>query len=195
MIMNPAKRRLTEILKDREYREAFVAAYVDESIPFQIRAMRSQKSRRWSQKDLAEKAGMKQARISLLENPNHKNCSIRILKQLAAAFDVALVVRFVPFSELAEWTLHLSSGSLEVPSFNDEEYFKDKAQSGVPRSISSAMADSPYFQDITEEGIASTLASGEGEFVIKDYLEPIRITSGSESFFPVNDDKDRRIAI
>lgn len=193
--MNPAKRRLTEILKDREYREAFVAAYVDESIPFQIRAMRSQKSRRWSQKDLAEKAGMKQARISLLENPNHKNCSIRILKQLAAAFDVALVVRFVPFSELAEWTLNLSSGSLEVPSFDDEEYFKDKGQPGVPRRISSAMADSPYFQDITEEGVASTSASGECEFVIKDYLEPIRITSGSESFFPVNDDKDRRIAI
>ena len=117
---------LKQRLKDKECRDAFVSAYVDETIPFQIRALRDQESRKWTQQDLANRAGMKQERISTLENPNYGSYSLRILKQLAATFDVALMVRFVPFSDLAEWKLHLSSDSLEVQSFDQEDYFKEK---------------------------------------------------------------------
>jgi len=111
-------------LKNKEHRDAFVSATADQTIPFQIRAMRSAKHRNWTQEELARRAGMKQERISACENPNYGNFSLRTLKQLAAAFDVALVVRFAPFSELAEWEINMSSESLEIPSFDQEDYFK-----------------------------------------------------------------------
>ena len=81
-----------------------------------------------TQEELAFHANMKQERISTLENPNYASYLLRILKQLAAAFDVALIVRFVPFGELAEWKLNLSSKSLEVPSFNNDRYFQAKKE-------------------------------------------------------------------
>ena len=40
----------------------------------------------------------------------------------AAAFDVALVVRFAPFSELVEWDAKLSSDSLDVKSYDQDSF-------------------------------------------------------------------------
>jgi transcriptional regulator with XRE-family HTH domain len=126
---------LKKRLRDKEHRDAFVSAYTDETIPFQIRALREQEDRRWTQEELASRAGMKQERISTVENPNYGSYSLRILKQLASAFDVALVVRFIPFSELAEWKLNLSSKSLEVPSFDEEDYFKENPMNQVATDL------------------------------------------------------------
>jgi len=111
---------IREILSNKEERDSYVSAYVDETIPFQIRAMRQTKSRNWTQKELAARAGMKQERISTCENPNYGRFSLRTLKQLAAAFDVALIVRFAPFSELVEWEANMSPKSLEIESFDEE---------------------------------------------------------------------------
>jgi transcriptional regulator with XRE-family HTH domain len=135
LVITNERELLKKRLKDKEHRDAFVSAYTDETIPFQIRAMREQKDRNWTQEDLATRAGMKQERISTLENPNYGSYSLRILKQLATAFDVALMVRFVPFSELAEWKLNLSSESLEVQSFDQEDYFKDKTENEVGTNL------------------------------------------------------------
>ena len=72
---------------------------------------------------------MKQSWVSNCENPKYDGFSLRTLKKFASAFDVGLVVRFAPFSELAEWELNMSPESLEVPSFEqEEEYFKEKAE-------------------------------------------------------------------
>lgn len=165
-----ARQKLRQSLRDKKRRDAFVSAYTGQTIPFQIRALREQEDRGWTQEELAAKAGMKQTRISVLENPNYERYSLKTLKQLASAFDVALMVRFVRFSELAEWTLNLSSGSLEVPSFEQEDYFKEDEQTGALPEASSAMtalADNPYFQKITD----SIEASSARVLVLKDYLD------------------------
>ena len=130
------KEDIKKRLQNKERRDAFVSAYTDETIPFQIRALREQVSRKWTQEDLALRAGMKQERISALENPNYGSYSLRTLKQLASAFDVALIVRFVSFGDLAEWKLNLSSESLEVPSFDKDPYFNEQ-QDDVTLSIAS----------------------------------------------------------
>lgn len=130
MTIDQELEEIRERLKNKEHREAFVSASVDQTIPFQVKAMRLAKHRNWTQEDLALRAGMKQERISTCENPNYGNFSLRTLKQLAAAFDVALIVRFAPFSELVEWEVNMSSSSLEVPSFDDEPYFKEGATEG-----------------------------------------------------------------
>jgi transcriptional regulator with XRE-family HTH domain len=126
MTINGPKDRLIEALKNKEYRHAFAAAHITNGIAFQIRALREQ--REWNQERLAKEAEMKQERISVLENPNHSSVNIETLKRLAKAFDVALIVRFVPFIQgLAEWELNLSAKSLEALSFEKEleNYIKE----------------------------------------------------------------------
>lgn len=125
--MNTSQEReaLKKRLHNREHREAFVSACTDQTIPLQIRALRLAKDRNWTQEELAKRACMKQERISACENPNYGKFNIGTLKQLAAAFDVGLIVRFAPFSELIEWEVNMSPESIEVPSFDQEDYFKD----------------------------------------------------------------------
>src|SRR5262245_54552070 len=111
--------KLLNSLRDRAYRALFVETQIEALIPFQIRAMRA--SRRWTQKELAEKAGMKQGRISVLENPNYEGAvNIKTLLKLAQAFDVGLIVRFAPFSEIADWSTEMKREHHDVPSFTEE---------------------------------------------------------------------------
>jgi transcriptional regulator with XRE-family HTH domain len=74
----------------------------------------------WSQQELAKEVGMGQARISLLENPNYQTLSLSTLKRVANVFDVALVVRFIPFSKLFEMLDSETESTLAVLSFEDE---------------------------------------------------------------------------
>ena len=69
------KEKLINLLKDKEYRDAFVEEHINTGLPFQIRALRKQ--RKWSQKKLARKAEMEQVRISVLEDPNYAKFSLR----------------------------------------------------------------------------------------------------------------------
>src|SRR5215204_4920633 len=92
------RQQIAASLQDKEYRDAFVAEHIDSGLAFQIRATRE--SRGWSQQELAQRAGMAQETISRLENPDYGKYTLTTLKRLAATFDMALVVRFAPFSEL-----------------------------------------------------------------------------------------------
>ena len=114
------KDELLEDLKDKEYRNAFVSSHINNGIPFQIRTMRN--NRNLKQEDLGKLAGMRQEAICRIENPNYSSFTLKTLKAIAAAFDVALMVRFVPFSELVKWDLKLSAHSLEVPSFDQDNF-------------------------------------------------------------------------
>jgi transcriptional regulator with XRE-family HTH domain len=116
------KEKLKAQLKDKRYRDAFVSEHIDTGIPFQIRALRKQ--RELTQKKLSEITGMAQERISIAENPNYSRFNLKTLKRIASAFDVALIVRFVPFSELVNWELNLSSEALEAVSFEKDPYFQ-----------------------------------------------------------------------
>ncbi|MGH9790429.1 MAG: helix-turn-helix domain-containing protein [Candidatus Acidiferrales bacterium] len=98
---------------------------MSKTLVFQTRALRDREG--WSQEKLASKVGMTQNQISRLENPSYGKATITTLKRIAAVFDVALVVRFVPFSQLADWVSGtpfvdpgLSMESLAVPSFSQE---------------------------------------------------------------------------
>jgi len=155
-----SKRLITE-LKNKEYRDAFVSAHIDTGIPFQVRALREHRG--FTQKELAERAGMKQERISAIENPNYKNAfTLSTLKRLASAFDIALIVRFAPISQLVDWELKLSPESLRAVSFNEDPCFrvtKETAQqecntaSSQPESLISSFVGSGGFR-----------LGGEGKF-------------------------------
>jgi transcriptional regulator with XRE-family HTH domain len=114
--------KLLEEINEPEYRRAFVEGHAKDTIAFQIRQLRN--ARDWEQRDLARELGNPklQPMISRYENPDYGRYSISTLLDLAAAFDVALVVRFAPFSELVEWDLKATSKTL-CPA----PYAKDKA--------------------------------------------------------------------
>ena len=121
------KNRLIDKLKDKEYRDSYVLSNIYNGIATQIKALREQKE--WTQKELGEHAdNMKQERVSVLENPNNSSVTINTLQRLASAFDVALMIRFVPFSDLAKWSLNLSPDSFKVKNFDEDEYFHNKPE-------------------------------------------------------------------
>lgn len=64
---------------------------------------------------------MLQPRISAMEQPGYGNFTLETLKRLASAFDVALIVRFAPYSELIRWSDTFSPDSFKVPSFEKEQ--------------------------------------------------------------------------
>ena len=97
-----------------------MSKHLSESIAAQINATR--KARGWTQSDLAKKSGMAQNRISVLEDNDYENTSLTTLKRLASAFDVALVVRFVPFSEGLEWASNMTADKLAPRKFEEDHY-------------------------------------------------------------------------
>lgn len=128
MNITSRKTKLIEKLQNKEYRDSYVSSNIDVGVAFQIRALRKQ--RKYTQKKLAEIARMKQGRISVLENPSNTP-NISTLKKIANAFDVGLIVRFVPISNLVEWQLNLSRESLDASSFSEDPYFQAKKEETV----------------------------------------------------------------
>ncbi len=105
-------------LEDTEYRNLFASELVGASLAFQIRRLRD--ARGFTQDELAQLVGKKQTTISLWENPDYGKYNLSTLKTLAGAFDVGLLVRFVSFSELADWTIDVSPDRLTPPSYEQE---------------------------------------------------------------------------
>lgn len=109
---------LQKLNASRKRRELFVAGQIKTGIPFQIRALRDKKG--WTQGELGAQLGMTQTNISRLESPGYGRLNITTLQRIAAAFDVGLVVRFVPFSELIGWVDKLSPEAVAPKSFDEE---------------------------------------------------------------------------
>jgi len=77
---------------------------------------------------MKEKVGMKQQAMSRLEDPFYGKATLTTLKKIADAFDVGLLVEFVPFTQLinrASGTSYTEHGygpeTMNVPSFEEEE--------------------------------------------------------------------------
>lgn len=109
---------LLEKLTDRTYRDAFISDEIDIGLPMQLRAMRE--ARGWNQGYVAEKMETKQPRFSLMEKPGYGKYSLSTLKKLASLFNVGLIVSFVPFSEMIDFTEAFSRRRLAIPGFADE---------------------------------------------------------------------------
>lgn len=134
MISDKRRNRILKDLGNREYRNAFVAEHIKTGVPFQLHALREKEG--WTQEMLTKKSGIAQPRLSLLEDPDYKGFTLKTLLKFASAYDVALIVRFVPFSELFKWELNLSQKTLAPESFENEEFFKEKpiTEPGINKS-------------------------------------------------------------
>ena len=94
------RKHIVAHLADKADRDAYVRYRIESGVAAQIHAMR--RSRRWSQADMAARLGKPQPLISRLEDWRHGRHSVSTLLEVASLFDVALLVAFAPFSELAD---------------------------------------------------------------------------------------------
>ena len=124
--MSGLRNRLRKEFQDKEYAHAYVDAFLNASIATQIKILREQ--RKWTQKKLASIAGMKQSRISLLENINYDRWGISTLKKLAEAFDVTLNVSFESFSTRIRDIDNFNRESLERLSRENDLSFEEQTQ-------------------------------------------------------------------
>ena len=104
-------------LNDKETRELFLAAQNRTAIVSQIRAIRA--DRGWTQAEFAKQLGKPQSNVSQrLENRDYGGFTLSTLLDIANAFDVGLLVRFVPYEQFLEETDDLSPGRLRVRKFD-----------------------------------------------------------------------------
>lgn len=119
MSLSSRTRTVRRLLESKTYRDAFVIEHVKNSVAFQIRTLRE--DRGWTQDKLGEMASKPRNVISRLEDPNCGKFTLATLLEIASAFDVGLMVKFVPFSRLTREYGNVSSEALSATSINDKK--------------------------------------------------------------------------
>lgn len=139
MERNNRKKFLSEI-QDAKYRRETVSASIDVGLAFQIN--RSREQRKWSTQELASKSGVSETTIADLEDPNSEKHDLMPLLKIAAALDVALLVRLVPFSSMVEWEADLSESKLTPCNYAEDVKAIQRAEEEDSRSFTSKLVDS-----------------------------------------------------
>jgi transcriptional regulator with XRE-family HTH domain len=121
--LNSRETLIRRLQRGPDARTKFVDSHINKTLAFQVRSLRGE----MSQEKAVEKLGMNQNAISRLENPYYGKATLTTLKRIASAYDVGLLVEFVPFSRLVDrvsGTPHidygLSPNTMNVPSFEEE---------------------------------------------------------------------------
>lgn len=117
---------------DLDYRSAVNRAFSEVRIAKQLKVLRETRDVPLTQVQLANKAEMKQSRISELEGMNYSSWSISTLERLAKALGVGFKYSFVGWGELVpEIVGGLSREALFVPSFENDSAFRGGAAQAV----------------------------------------------------------------
>lgn len=162
--------KLWEKLSNPEYRRAYVASQINIGIPAQLKALL--KSRGWTQRKLADEAGMLQPRISGLLTPGRTSPNIKTLRRIAEAFDCALIVRFVPFSELARWSEHFDPEAFHVAAFDEDAGFIER------KPVLAATRRREWFQATgTLDARTVRTEGGSRSFAIADSAGAVKVVS------------------
>lgn len=106
-----------EQLKDKEYRDAYMADHVRAGIAYQIQALREQAG--LTQAQLAARLNTRQSVISRLENTEYGKVSVQTLLDVASALDIALNVRFCDYRQFLDSISDVSPAALRVSSFEN----------------------------------------------------------------------------
>ena len=157
-------------IRNREYRHGLVAAQIEIDLPLQLRALRKQRG--WTQPEMAERTGMKQSRFPVMEKPGGARFNLDTIRRLAEALDVAVIVRFAPFSELVDWSNNFNPDTFTVPSFEEELGIGDAGAIHKVQSMANRRKESEESQR-TGSALDSVPQGLQGGKAMADYsLEP-----------------------
>ena len=149
-----------------EARSRFKENHIRELIASQIRMLRERND--LTQTELGERAGIRQSRISLLEDPDYSGIALRTLMKLSDAFDVGLVVRFAPFSDLVQFTTNLAPTDLAPPSFAEEQLPLDVIRPVDTRWFSAETHEIPCVPAVWGAASDYTVVVGGGNVTMGD---------------------------
>ena len=158
-------------MRDKPYRDTFVAAHLSTNIAAQIQTIREQRG--WTKKQLGQKAGMSPSRITVMEDPSYEKFTLTTLKRLASAFDVALIARFTPFSDLVDWVAELSPEKLQTPEFEQDALsHRGKLPANEPQVglVASIFANTAAISKQTKQGLPDIASSSIRGFSIQPHL-------------------------
>jgi transcriptional regulator with XRE-family HTH domain len=114
--MSVISKRFADELAEKEMRHAYLSAQTRTKLINQIRAIRNQRG--WSQGEFSAILEKPQSNVSRLENREYGSFTLNTLFELASAFDVGLVVEFVPYENFLLHTRDLSTENLQVSRFS-----------------------------------------------------------------------------
>lgn len=120
--MSDRAKMISKLKTSKLSRAAYMKGKLSVLIPAQIRALRL-KSETPKQEDLAKEAEMKQSRISAVETPGAVNFNLETLIRLASALKVALLVKFVPFSDMLKWENEFNQDRFDVVTIDNDAAF------------------------------------------------------------------------
>lgn len=103
---------------EKEFREGYMEGFVEQNIAWQIHFNRTK--RNLTQSQLAAKINTRQSVISRAENLQYGKHSLRLLLDLANAFDCALSVKFISYAELARQSKSISEDDLIAESYEED---------------------------------------------------------------------------
>lgn len=115
--MSLISEKFADELAEKPMRDAYLGTQTCAKIVEQIRTMRAQRG--LSQAEFAKCIDKPPSNVSQrLENREYSGFTVKTLLKVASAYDVGLVIEFVPYEEFLERTSDFSRKALEVRSFS-----------------------------------------------------------------------------
>jgi transcriptional regulator with XRE-family HTH domain len=173
---------ISRLRRGPTHRAKLLSSNLNRELAYQLRRLRDKKG--WSQPELAKRMRTSQNAISRLENPAYGKASLSTLKKLAAIFDVALEVRFVPFSKWANWQSSVGYWEMGLsPESNNPKTFDEEEKDGTLRK-----AESPAPLATVQIGFSSYQRPSFGRSNLFYGIHPTVVTKTTEATFAIEGD-------
>src|SRR5688572_7172442 len=126
---------LHDEFQDRDYRRAYAESFANTIIATQIRLLRGS----LTQQEFVDLVGIKQSRVSAMEDENYSAWRTKSLEKIAAGQDVVFVGRLFSFGELLNWSRAMSEDELRVLSFSNDPAFLGASAINSMRATTSGL--------------------------------------------------------